>query len=82
MAAELSGIDTDDIDRLRQLIASAGLPTEPPKIGAAAMSEAMGMDKKVIGKQLRFVVLDHLGAAGVTSDYEPAILERVLRAAD
>jgi 3-dehydroquinate synthase len=81
MAAELSGIDTRDIDRLRQLVASAGLPTDPPQIGAAAMAEAMGMDKKVIGKQLRFVVLDRLGMAGVTSDYEPAVLERVLQAA-
>ena len=82
MAAELSGIADDDVERLRKLIDSAGLPVRPPAIGAAAMREAMGMDKKVLKDRLRFVLLSELGNAVVTSDYDAARLQQVLKAAD
>jgi len=42
----------------------------------------MSLDKKVQQKQLRFVLLDGLGKAFVTSDYDEARLARVLEAAD
>ena len=41
----------------------------------------MSRDKKVQQKQLRFVLLDELGSAQVTSDYDDARLTRVLEAA-
>ena len=82
MAAELSGIAANDIERLRRLIDGAGLPVRPPSIGARAMREAMGMDKKVLDDQLRFVLLSALGNAVVTSDYDNARLQQVLEAAD
>ena len=82
MAAELSGIASGDVERLRSLLEKAGLPVRPPSIGAAAMREAMGMDKKVLEDQLRFVLLRELGSANVTSDYDAAALQRVLEGAD
>jgi 3-dehydroquinate synthase len=82
MAAELSGIPGADIERLRGLIAAAGLPVEPPKTGADALRLAMGMDKKVQDKRLRFVLLGELGDAFVTADYDEAALYRVLQAAE
>ena len=81
MAAELSGIDAADAARLRALIEAAGLPADPPRVGAAAMLEAMGLDKKVLDKKLRFVLLQDLGSTIVTSDYDPALLDRVVGAA-
>ena len=42
----------------------------------------MGLDKKVQQKQLRFVLLDGLGKAFITSDYDAAGLARILEAAD
>jgi len=82
MAAELSGIDTSELDRLRKLVEAAGLPDGPPTIGAQAMRKAMGMDKKVLQKQLRFALLDGLGKATVTSGFDEQRLQRVLEAAD
>ena len=82
MAAKLSGISDSDVDRLHKLIDVAGLPGSPPAIGAQAMLEAMSMDKKVLQKQLRFVLLDGLGQAVVTSDYDESRLRQVLEAAD
>ena len=82
MAAELSGIAGGDVERLRKLLQKAGLPVQPPPVGAAAMREAMGMDKKVLNDQLRFVLLSKLGSAVVTSDYDAASLQRVLQGAD
>jgi 3-dehydroquinate synthase len=82
MAAQLSGIDSGDVGRLQNLLESAGLPTKPPAVGAQAMLDAMGMDKKVQQKQIRFVLLGELGSAHVSRDIDPSRLERVLEAAD
>jgi len=70
MAAELSGIAAADRARLSELIAAAGLPTQPPAISSERWLETMGMDKKVQKKQLRFVLLRSLGEAYVCADYD------------
>ena len=82
MATELSGIDAAETERLKALVKFAGLPAEPPQAGAARMLEAMGLDKKVVNKKLRFVLLRRLGDAYVTSDYDEPRLEEILKAAD
>jgi 3-dehydroquinate synthase len=82
MAATMSGLDATDIDRLTALLRAAGLPTKPPRAGAAALREAMQLDKKALRGGLRFVLLNALGDAYVTSDYADAALDRALAAAD
>jgi 3-dehydroquinate synthase len=82
MAAQLSGIDSGDLNRLQNLLVAAGLPEKPPAVGAQAMLDAMAVDKKVLQKQLRFVLLGELGSAFVSSDIDPSRLEQVLEAAD
>lgn len=79
MAAELSGLTEKDIERLAGLIASAGLPVEPPKIAAEDWISAMGLDKKVQGKKLRFVLLDAIGDSHVTADYDQGLLDEIIR---
>ncbi len=81
MAARLSGLPAEDVARLRELIARAGLPVEPPAIDKAEMLKAMGHDKKVSGKRLRFVLLREFGDAYVTADYDAARLDRILETA-
>lgn len=81
MAAELSAIDSRDIERLRAMLDAAGLPTAPPKLRAEQWMETMGLDKKVQGKQLRFVLLRELGDAYVTAEYDSTRLDRLTGAA-
>ncbi len=80
MAAQLSTEDAAMAVRIETLLQRAGLPTQPPSIAATDFMAAMGMDKKVQQKQLRFVLLRTLGDAFVSSDYDSARLETVLEA--
>ncbi len=81
MAARLSNLPADDIDRLRALIEAAGLPVEPPAIASGDWMTAMGMDKKVQGKQLRFILLQEIGNSFVSADYDAARLDELTGAA-
>ncbi len=82
MAAELSNLTAAERSRIRQIIAAAGLPVQPPIVGGEALSDAMSMDKKVLSGQLRLVLLDGVGRAAVRSDYKVDELQRVLSWAD
>jgi 3-dehydroquinate synthase len=82
MAAGISDVSAADVARLRALVLAAGLPVEPPPLGSDRLMEAMGMDKKVQQKQLRFVLLSAIGEARITGDYDAGRLQQVLTAAD
>lgn len=78
LAAKLSGIDSAEIARLRALIASAGLPVDPPAIAPERWLAAMGMDKKVQQKKFRFVLLRALGDAVTSADYDADRLQALI----
>lgn len=78
MAAELSGIEEREVSRLRSVLVAAGLPVTPPVIAADDWMRAMGMDKKVQQKKLRFVLLQSLGNAHVTESYDAESLRRIV----
>ena len=60
----------------------AGLPVEPPAVGTDRLKDAMRLDKKAQSNQLRFVLIQELGDAFVTADYDRDALDAVLSAAD
>ncbi|MBM4219569.1 MAG: 3-dehydroquinate synthase [Gammaproteobacteria bacterium] len=82
LAAELSArigrLPGADARRIRELLAAAGLPVDPPRLGAAPMLELMAMDKKVKGGAIRLVLLDGIGRAAVADDYPREALEALL----
>jgi len=69
MAAELSTrlglIDAAYALRLTRLIERAGLPITGPALGASRYLELMRVDKKAEGGEIRFVVIETPGRAGV-----------------
>lgn len=83
MAAQLSEamgwLSAREVSRIISLIAMAGLPTRKP-IGLEANTflNLMAVDKKVHDGKIRLVLLQGIGNAIITSDYDQALLERVL----
>jgi 3-dehydroquinate synthase len=69
MAADLSArlglIDAAYAKRLTRLIGAAGLPTVGPALGAGRYLELMRHDKKSEAGEIRFVVIEAPGRAGV-----------------
>jgi len=69
MASELSSqlglMPRAFVDRMTHLIARAGLPTRAPPIGVDRFVDLMRSDKKAEAGEIRFVVIEGLGRAGV-----------------
>jgi len=84
MAADLSQrlgwITAQDVERIRQLFTRAKLPTVAPDIGTDKYLEYMGLDKKVEGGKIRFVLLEQIGHAVVFGDVPPELLRQTIEA--
>ena len=82
LAAEVSQrlgrIDAGTTERLRSLVARAGLPVAPPALGFERWKTLMGRDKKVVAGAVRYVLLDALGRAAISTDVPDSILRDVL----
>jgi 3-dehydroquinate synthase len=78
LSHRLGLIDVAIKDRVREALRKTGLPIEPPRVGAAKILELMQMDKKVLAGSVRLVLLEKLGRAIVTSDYDRAALDAAL----
>jgi len=82
MAAELSQrlgwIDTRDVTRICKLYVRAGLPVTSPDLGVDKYLELMGLDKKVEGGKMRFVLLKHIGNAAINGDVPAEMLRKTL----
>ncbi|MFA6903728.1 MAG: 3-dehydroquinate synthase [Gallionellaceae bacterium] len=84
MAADLSQrlgwISEQDVIRIRQLFERAGLPVVAPNLGADQYLQLMGLDKKVIDGQIRFILLKALGQAVISSAVPVDLLRQTLEA--
>jgi 3-dehydroquinate synthase len=84
MAADLSrrvgGIDAPAFERLRALVARAGLPVAAPAgIDAGRLLDLMSVDKKARAGRLRLILLARLGAAYIADDTPQDALRATLR---
>jgi len=80
LSRRLGGLAAADVDRLRVLLARAGLRSTAPQIGAAQAAHFMSVDKKVKSGRVRLVLLHRLGEAYISGDYPDAALQDTLRA--
>ncbi len=86
MAADLSArhgwVSAEMVQRTKELLQQAGLPTSPPpEMDEAQFLELMSIDKKVVRGELRLVLLKAIGDATVTGDFKPDLLGETLRSA-
>jgi 3-dehydroquinate synthase len=68
----------EDVERIRTLYRQAGLPVAAPDIGVEKYLALMGLDKKVEGGKMRFVLLRQIGEAVIRSDVPIAVLTETL----
>ena len=84
MAADLSQrlgwIGAQDVARIRNLFERARLPIVAPDLGVEKYLELMGLDKKVEGGKMRFVLLREIGRAVVYGDVPEELLRQTLKA--
>lgn len=71
MAAELSRrmgwLTANDVARIRDILARAGLPVAGPPLGADRYLELMSLDKKVAAGRLRLVLLEAIGRGVISA---------------
>jgi 3-dehydroquinate synthase len=79
LSLRLGLIDAPLKERVHDILARTGLPTQAPRIGAAKAFELMQMDKKVLAGALRLVLLEKLGRAIITDQYSKAALDATLK---
>lgn len=79
MAARLSQrlklVDQDFVVRLQTLLERAGLPVRGPALGSASYLEHMRLDKKALGGQINFVLIDQPGRVVVRAAPEELVAE-------
>jgi 3-dehydroquinate synthase len=79
LAADLSQrmglMPTAFVERLRVLIERAGLPVQPPRLGAERYLQLMRVDKKAEAGAIRFVLIEALGRAGLHAVPDAVIAE-------
>ena len=77
LSAELGLVPPEFAARLQRTVHSAGLPTQAPHMPMATWFSLMRLDKKAEAGELRFVVIEAPGRAGMRSAPE-ALVQRVI----
>jgi len=78
-SAQLGQMSAEDVERAKALLAQLALPVAPPAIAVDDFIAAMSIDKKVVGGEIRLVLLRGIGAAEVTANYPADAMQALLR---
>ncbi len=68
----------DEVARIKNLIAQAGLPTELPTLELEKLIQAMKHDKKILQGKLRFALPKSIGEVFITDEVSPSLIEKAL----
>lgn len=74
----LGMLKAGDVSRIVDLLTRAGLPVTAPDFGFERYMELMGIDKKVEGGKIRFILLRALGSAYLTAEVPGVALKKAL----
>lgn len=78
LSQRMGWLGANDVARAQALIAAANLPVTPPVIATDTALDLMQHDKKVQAGKIRLILLQALGQAIITADYDPMALQAVL----
>jgi len=82
MSARLGWLDKAKVRRVDALVAAAGLPVMPPdEISPDRFMQLMSVDKKVMDGRLRLVLMQDIGKAVISGDFDRDALKQTLHAA-
>ena len=71
-------LNEEEMNRLKEVIARAGLPTELPPLETDEIIQAMKHDKKIIEGKIRFVLPKTVGEVFITDEVPISLVERAL----
>ena len=80
VSQDLGLIGADNVARIVTLLERAGLPVYAPALGLDRYLQLMGLDKKVEGGKIRFILLRGIGAAFLTADVQQSSIAKALAA--
>jgi 3-dehydroquinate synthase len=75
LSARLGLVPASFVERMTRLIERAGLPVKAPRMPIARWLELMRVDKKNEGGEIRFVVIEGLGRAGMRGAPDAMVAE-------
>ncbi len=75
---KLGILDKNEVIRLKNVIAAAGLPTEIPNLQLEGLIQAMRHDKKILQGKIRFVLPKSIGNVFITDEVSPSLIEQAL----
>lgn len=82
MSCRLGWLSPDAAKKVKQAVASLGLPVCPPDLPVDDMLQAMGMDKKVVDGRLRLVLARGIGEVVVADEFDHDALRETLLAGE
>ena len=78
LSQQLGLIGAPDVARIVALLERARLPVNAPDLGVERYLQLMGMDKKVEGGRMRFILMRGIGSALLTAEVSRDALAAVL----
>ena len=78
IANRMGILDEKEVNRLKNLISKAGLPTELPNLQLEKLIQAMKHDKKILQGKMRFALLKSIGEVFISEEVSQSIIEQAL----
>ncbi len=78
LSQRLGWLREEDVVRIRKLHERAALPVVAPSLGTEKYLRLMGLDKKVAGGKIRFILLKAIGQAVMSGDVPENLLHQTL----